>query len=605
VRNRRLPIGLKLGASFGVVIILIVAIVALSVARMSSMDAKAQAVGTSDLPSVATIGDINGAVSIYRARQFRHILTNDDATMADTEKRLTEADATANRDFAAYRATISNAGDRGLWARARAEWKAYRKATAGFLALSRANRIDAATAVVNQGTALSDQMGVTLDRWAAYNRALADRDVTSAHRAYTSAKAIMLVLALVALLLAATVAFLITRAVKRSVAAVLDRLTSLRERDTTDLRAAMDRMAQGDLTATVEPVTEPIASWSNDELGDVAQAVNAVRDNTIASVASYNASRESLAAMIGQVAGTASTVSSASSQMASTSEEAGRAVGEIAHAVGDVAEGSQKQVMGIDEARRLTDEVSGASTRSAEDATATAQAAEAARAIAAEGATAVTEATEAMQSVKGASAQAADAIRALGRKSGEIGGIVDAITNIAEQTNLLALNAAIEAARAGEQGRGFAVVADEVRKLAEESQEAAASIATLIGEVQSETGRAVEVVEDGAARTEQGAATVEQAREAFQRIGSSVEDVTTRVAQIAASIQQIAASSQMMGDRMAEVAAVAEQASASAEEVSASTEQTSASTQEIAASAGELARTASDLEALVAQFQLR
>jgi methyl-accepting chemotaxis protein len=525
--------------------------------------------------------------------------------MVDTERRLKEADATADKDFAAYRAVVADARDRALWLRFEAEWKAYKKVTAGFLAPSRANRTVAATAAVNKGTALSDAMGATLDKWAAYNRTLADRDVKSTHSAYTSAKAIMLLLALVALLVAAAVAVLITLSVKRAVAAILDRLTSLRERDTTDLRAAMDRMAAGDLTATVAPVTEPIASWSNDELGDVAQAVNAVRDNTIASVESYNASRESLAAMIGQVAGTAATVSSASTQMASTSEEAGRAVGEIAHAVGDVAEGSQKQVVGIDDARRLTDEVSEASTRSAEDATATAQAAEAARAIAAEGATAVTEATEAMESVKSASAQAADAIRALGRKSDEIGGIVDAITNIAEQTNLLALNAAIEAARAGEQGRGFAVVADEVRKLAEESQEAAASIATLIGEVQSETGRAVEVVEDGAARTEQGAATVEQAREAFQRIGGSVEDVTARVAQIAASIQQIAASSSLMGDRMTEVAAVAEEASASAEEVSASTEQTSASTQEIAASAGELARTASDLEALVAQFNLR
>jgi methyl-accepting chemotaxis protein len=605
VLSRRIPIGAKLGASFGVVIILIVAIVGLSVSRMGAMDRKARTVGTGDLPAVATIGDINGDVAIYRARQFRHILSKDDAAMADTEKRLAAADSGATKSFAAYRAKIADAKDRTLYERALSEWKSYKSVTAGYLALSRANRLWAATAEVNKGTTTYEELAATLTKWAAYNRSLADRDVASTHDAYTSAKTIMLVLALVALLIAAGVAVLITRSIKRAVAAILDRLTSLRERDTTELGAALDRMAQGDLTATVEPVTEPIASWSNDELGDVAQAVNAVRDNTIASVEAYNASREALAAMIGQVAGTASTVSSASTQMASTSEEAGRAVGEIAHAVGDVAAGSQKQVEGIDEARRLTDEVSGASHRSAEDATATAQAAEAARAIAAEGTTAVGEATEAMESVRGASAQAADAIRALGRKSGEIGGIVDAITNIAEQTNLLALNAAIEAARAGEQGRGFAVVADEVRKLAEESQQAARSIATLIGEVQAETGRAVEVVEDGAARTEQGAATVEQARDAFARIGGSVEDVTTRVAQIAASIQQIAASSQLMGDRMAEVAAVAEEASASAEEVSASTEQTSASTQEIAASAGELARTAGDLEALVAQFSLR
>jgi methyl-accepting chemotaxis protein len=122
------------------------------------------------------------------------------------------------------------------------------------------------------------------------------------------------------------------------------------------------------------------------------------------------------------------------------------------------------------------------------------------------------QATEEMASVRSASPEATNAIRQLGDKSQEIGGIVDAIGGIAEQTNLLALNAAIEAARAGDQGRGFAVVADEVRKLAEESQQAAASISSLIREIQAETGRAVTVVEDGAARTAQGAATVDTLR---------------------------------------------------------------------------------------------
>src|SRR6185312_1373811 len=159
-------------------------------------------------------------------------------------------------------------------------------------------------------------------------------------------------------------------------------------------------------------------------------------------------------------------------------------------------------------------------------------------------------------------------------------------------------------ARAGDQGRGFAVVADEVRKLAEESRGAAASISSLIAEIHTETARAVEVVEDGARRTEDGVATVEQAREAFLTLGASVDDMNGRVDQIAAAIGQIASSSHQVQTDMTEVAAVAEQSSASSQQVSASTQQTSASSQQIAASAQELARTAEQLERLVGQFSL-
>jgi methyl-accepting chemotaxis protein len=169
---------------------------------------------------------------------------------------------------------------------------------------------------------------------------------------------------------------------------------------------------------------------------------------------------------------------------------------------------------------------------------------------------------------------------------------------------LLALNAAIEAARAGEQGRGFAVVAEEVRKLAEESQQAAGTIAALIDEIQTETARAVQVVQRGAERTREGASTVDGAHESFVAIGGSVEEVTARVADIHAAIRRITEASGRVQRDMGEVAAVAEQSSASSEEVSASTEQTSASAQEIAASAQELASTASTLEQLVGQFTL-
>jgi methyl-accepting chemotaxis protein len=425
----------------------------------------------------------------------------------------------------------------------------------------------------------------------------------AAARAGRERRNLAITAALVALM-AAGLALLISRGIKRSVDTVLDRLRTLESRCIAGLRDALVALSQGDLTRSVTPSTAPIENPPNDELGDVARAVNGINEQIVASLAAYNQSRDQLGTMVGHVASSAQSLSAASAQMATTSEEAGRAVGEIATAIGEVAQGAERQVRAVEQARLASEEVATASDVSARSAQETAAAAVEAREAAEAGAGAVAQASEAMAAVRDNSLHATDAIRELGAKSGQIEGIVATITRIAEQTNLLALNAAIEAARAGEQGRGFAVVAEEVRKLAEESQSAAASIAGLVGEIQGETARAVEVVEDGARRTEDGVATVDRAREAFEAIGLSVADMNGRVDQIAAAIQQIASSSQQVQADMTEVAAVAEQSSASSQQVSASTQQTSASTQQIAASAQELARTAEELERLVGQFTL-
>jgi methyl-accepting chemotaxis protein len=433
--------------------------------------------------------------------------------------------------------------------------------------------------------------------WAAKRNAAADES-------YASARTQAIVLLIIALLVGFAIAFFVARGITRIVREILQRVQSLSDNCLSDLQTGLTRMSEGDLTHATTPVTKPIEDYPNDELGDIAQAINSMRLKAGSAIGGYNASRESLTTMIDQVAQTAQSLSASSQQMASTSEEAGRAVGEIAHAVSDVAQGAERQARTAESTREVADEMSTATTQGSEAVQQTASAAEAARTAALEGQTAAGRSAAAMTEMNQVSAGTIAAMEELGEKSERIGGIVDTITGIAGQTNLLALNAAIEAARAGEQGRGFAVVAEQVRKLAEESQDAAASIAGLVQEIQGSTAHAVEVIGSGSASIDECVAASAVTEEAFTQITGSVDDVHGRIEQIAVVMGQITASADRVRDDISDVAAIAEESSASSEQVSASTQETSASTQQVAASAQELARTAEELEALCARFTL-
>jgi methyl-accepting chemotaxis protein len=239
---------------------------------------------------------------------------------------------------------------------------------------------------------------------------------------------------------------------------------------------------------------------------------------------------------------------------------------------------------------------------------------------------------ERMESIKASSDLVGQRIKKMGQHSEQIGAIVETIDDIATQTNLLALNAAIEAARAGEHGKGFAVVADEVRKLAENSAEATQEIAGLIATIQRTTDEAVQAMDTGSAEVEAGASQADEAGRALDSILLTVESVSRQIEDIASSAQQMEASANELASAMDSVsavveentaateeiaagageasqaieniAAISEENGAASEEVSATVEEVSAQVEEVTASAQALAGMAQALREQIARFRL-
>ncbi|SHJ05172.1 methyl-accepting chemotaxis protein [Propionispora hippei] len=335
---------------------------------------------------------------------------------------------------------------------------------------------------------------------------------------------------------------------------------------------------------------DSIRVQSNDEIADLAAAVNTMKSN--------------MRTMIQQVMDSAELLAASSAQLKDNSGQMAQAGSQVADSINAIASGAEQQLASIDATAAVITQMSAGIQQAAANAAEINERSGEAAETAILGSESVKGAILHMNKIEENVSHSAEVVTQLGMRSKEIGQIIDTISQIASQTNLLALNAAIEAARAGEQGRGFAVVAEEVRKLAEQSQDAAKQIAELIGMIQTDTDRAVAVMNEGPELVSQGADVVHMAGLAFQDINDLVQTVHEQMQQVSDTLQQISTGSQQIVLSVERIDQHSKLAVGKTQAASAATEEQSASSQEIAAASEELSSTAEELKRIVDRFQL-
>ncbi|WP_373657494.1 methyl-accepting chemotaxis protein [Sporomusa acidovorans] len=354
---------------------------------------------------------------------------------------------------------------------------------------------------------------------------------------------------------------------------------------------------------TVKPILSLVEVTNEVKNGNLIIKVNKNSNDEIGLLAeNFGAMLESLRLLVQKVSVSSEQVTASSQQLTATSEQSAQAAGSIADAVTHIAEETTKQSDIVDGMNTLVKEISGDIDTAAANARQAAEAAEQSAETAAQGEKQINLAVNQMENIEKTVACSATAVAELGKQSQAIGQIVSTITTLANQTNLLALNAAIEAARAGEAGKGFAVVAEEVRKLAEQSGDAAKQVSEIISTIQIETDKAVKTMESGSGEVQSGVAVIKTTGEAFHDIVVLVNKVSEQVTQSCQLLEGIAAGSSKLMEANQKVEDITKTTAAQSETISASTQQQSASVEEIAASSQELARMAEELSRLVNHF---
>ncbi|WP_224963086.1 methyl-accepting chemotaxis protein [Geomonas subterranea] len=538
---RDLKVGIKLAAGFACVAIIAVVIGFIGIRVTNNLNAEGKR--TYETVTVP-LGDLAGmSVSFQRVR----INVRDAVEATDPALRQRYVDTTAalrqniSERAARYEKTITTNEERGLFrdfVQARSVYLGY---VEKILTLDGAGRdAEARELLHGAGKEAALKQQELLDKLMVAKELQGKTTARNNELAAASAARSIAVLLGLGLVLALVLGVVITRMITRP----LDKAVQV-----------ANRLAEGDLT--VEVVVD-----SRDETGQLQQAMGHMV--------------QSLKALVSQTVQISSSIASASTQLQGTSAQIATGAEEVASQTGTVATGSEEMAATSADIARNCVLAAEASRQSSDSAN--------------QGARVVQETIAGMEEIAGRVRRTSKTVEALGHRSEEIGDIVGTIEDIADQTNLLALNAAIEAARAGEQGRGFAVVADEVRALAERTSKATKEIGTMIKAIQGETRDAVRAMDEGVQEAEKGAAS-------SQRSGQALEDILRCISEVSLQVSQIATAAE-------EQTATTTEVTSNIQQITDVVQHTARGAEETAMAAAQLAQQADELQTLVARFRI-
>ncbi|WLG82380.1 methyl-accepting chemotaxis protein [Pseudomonas cucumis] len=536
---RNLKIAPRAFLGFAFIALLVIVLGVFAVNRMSTIRQASVDMEMTQLPSIGFLGNVTENVLRLRILSFRVLVNRDPAALQEAQTRIGVLVDKVRSAQASYAALPASPEEAALYKTFATTLDNYMQAQSQMLDLSRQNKLDEMRALINtrikEGT---DQMGEQLNKLVALNAADAKAASAKAGEHYSEAFIGIVTVAVSASLLTVLLAWLLTR----SILTPLNRAV-----------LAAETIAGGNLSKVIEVD-------GNDEPARLLGALAAMQTN--------------LRKTIEQIAGSATQLGAAAEELSTVTQEASR--------------GLQQQNNEIEQAATAVNEMTAAVEEVARNAVSTSEASNQSTQAAREGRDRVVETVDAIQTMTHDVQNTALMIEGLATQGRDIGKVLDVIRAIAEQTNLLALNAAIEAARAGEAGRGFAVVADEVRALAHRTAQSTQEIEKMVAGIQNGTGEAVSSMQQSNQRTQ---STLEMARAAgiaLEQITQSIQLINERNLVIASASEEQAQVSREVDRNLVNIRDLATQSAAGANQTSAATH--------------ELSRLAVDLNAMVARF---